>query len=155
VLRDGPELDEPSLSPTPGMDDLDALVEGVRGAGVDVVLTRRGATASLSPLVELNAYRIVQEALTNVVKHASTVRVTVLAECDGRELTLAIRDDGAPRPRGAAEPGHGITGMMERARILGGTLVAGPLPGGGYEVLARIPVSDDPARARLLPAGPA
>ena len=125
--------------PAPRLDDLGALVERIREAGVDVVLTRRVPAAALSPLVELNAYRIVQEALTNVVKHAGPVRATVKVMGDDTELTVTIRDEGPPMQEGLAEPGHGITGMLERARILGGTLRAGPLPGGGYEVLGRFP----------------
>ena len=155
VLRDGAEPDEPTLLPAPRLDDLDALVERIREAGVDVVLTRRGPTTALPPLVELNAYRIVQEALTNVVKHAGPVRATVHLECDDTELTITIRDDGPPDAEGSVEPGHGITGMLERARILGGTLRAGPLPGGGYEVVGQLPLSDRPATPRLLTADPA
>ena len=155
VLRDGTEPGEPSLTPTPRLDDLDALMERVREAGVEVVLARRGALASLPPLVGLNAYRIVQEALTNVIKHAGPVRVTVLVECDGEELAVRIRDEGPLTSGVATEAGHGITGMRERARILGGTLVAGPVSGGGYEVLGRIPLVEDLGRARLLPTGQA
>ncbi len=152
VLRDGAEPDEATLLPAPRLDDLEALVERIREAGVDVVLTRRVPDAPLSPLVELNAYRIVQEALTNVVKHAGAVRATVDVMGDETELTVKIRDDGPPITDGPAEPGHGITGMLERARILGGTLRAGPLPGGGYEVLGRFPISDRPAEPRRLTA---
>ena len=138
----------------PRLDDLDALIERIREAGVDVVLTRRGPTSALPPLVELNAYRIVQEALTNVIKHAGPVRATVHLECDDSELTIVVRDEGPPTAEASVEPGHGITGMLERARILGGTLRAHRLPGGGYEVVGRLPISDRPAMLRRLTAGP-
>jgi signal transduction histidine kinase len=154
VLRDGAEPNEPTVLPVPRLDDLDALIERIREAGVDVGLTRRGPTTALPPLVELNAYRIVQEALTNVIKHAGPVRATVHLARDDSELTITIRDDGPPTPGGSVEPGHGITGMLERARILGGTLRAGPLPGGGYEVVGQVPTSDRRATPRRLAAGP-
>jgi len=152
VLRDGTGVDEPTLSPVPGMDDLEALIGRIHTAGVDVVLTRGGPTTGLPPLVQLTAYRIVQEALTNVVKHAGSGAATVHLHCDGSELTVTIRDEGALTPTGSVEPGQGLTGMLERARILGGTLTAGPHPGGGYEVVARLPVTDRPATARVQTA---
>lgn len=155
VLRDGADADELPLMPVPRLDDLDALVERIRDAGVDVVLTRPGTTTELPQLVELNAYRIVQEALTNVIKHAGPVSATVHVVYDGSELTIKVRDGGPPTRPGSVEPGHGITGMRERARILGGTLRAGPLPGGGYEVVARLPVPDRPPTRRRLTADPA
>ena len=154
VLREGAEPDEPTLLPVPRLDDLDALVERIREAGVDVDLTRRGPTTALPPLVELNAYRIVQEALTNVIKHAGPVRATVHLVCDDSELTITIRDDGPRTWHGSVEPGHGITGMRERARILGGTLRTGPLPAGGYEVVAQLPLPDRPVTQRSLTADP-
>ena len=154
VLHHGAEPDEATLVPMPGLDDLDALIERVHEAGVDVVLTRRGRTNGLPPLVELNAYRIVQEALTNVIKHAGPVRATVHLECDGSELNIRIRDEGAPSLKGSVRPGHGITGMLERARILGGTLRADPLPDGGYEVLGQLPIADRGAMQRRLTADP-
>ena len=154
VLRDGANSDEATLVPMPRLGDLDALIERIREAGVDVVLTRRGPTSALPPLVELNAYRIVQEALTNVIKHAGPVRATVHLECDDSELTIVVRDEGPPTAEGSIEPGHGITGMRERARILGGTLRADRLSGGGYEIVGRLPISDRPAMMRRLTAGP-
>jgi signal transduction histidine kinase len=155
VLRDGTELDGPMLSPAPGMDDLDALIERVREAGIDVVLTRSGPTGVLPPLVELNAYRIVQEALTNVVKHAGAVRTTVQVGCADGELVIVVRDDGSPTTSAPVEPGHGIIGMRERARILGGTLRAEPLPGRGYEVVGRLPVPDLLPTQRAVAPDPA
>ncbi len=154
VLRDGTELDQPALSPAPRMDDLEAMFDRIREAGVEVTHTRRGPITPLPPLIELNAYRIVQEALTNVVKHAGPVGATVHLEQDDDELTITIRDEGPPMPEVTVEPGHGITGMLERARILGGTLQVGPLPGGGYEVVGHLPLSGRPATPRVLTADP-
>jgi signal transduction histidine kinase len=155
VLRDGSEHNEPTLAPAPRMENLDALLERTREAGVEVILTRRGTIPALPALIELNAYRIVQEALTNVVKHAGPVRATVHLQCDDNRLTITVRDDGPSTPEGSVEPGHGITGMLERARIVGGTLRAGPLPSGGYEVVGHLPISDRPGTPRLLTADPA
>lgn len=150
VLRDGTHLADPVLSPAPGTDDLDALVDRTREAGVDVVLTTRGAITALPPLVELNAYRIVQEALTNVVKHAGPVRASVELEYDGTQLTITVTDSGRRSKVGSVRPGHGITGMLERARILGGTLEAGPSPARGYQVVARLPVPERSGTPGLL-----
>lgn len=155
VLRDGTDLGAPALAPAPRLDDVEALVSRVREAGVDVVLTRRGPMAAVPALTELNAYRIVQEALTNVVKHAGPVRTTVdLVSAEG-ELSIVVRDAGPAVANAAVEPGHGIVGMRERARILGGTLTAGPLSGGGYEVIARIPLLDVAPMPRTFAADPA
>jgi signal transduction histidine kinase len=152
VLRDGSDLSEQTLSPAPQLHDLEALIDRTRDAGVDVVCTRSGAITPLPPLIELNAYRIVQEALTNVVKHAGPVTTTVELAYDERWLTITVRDCGPPLPSSSVVPGHGITGMLERARILGGTLEAGPLPGRGYEVVAHLPVPDRSATPELLTA---
>jgi signal transduction histidine kinase len=154
VLRDGAVPNEPTLLPAPQLEDLEALIERVREAGVDVDVTRRGPTTPLPQLVELNTYRIVQEALTNVIKHAGQVKASVLLVFDDRKLTITIRDDGPPTLEGSVAPGHGITGMRERARILGGTLRAGPLPGGGYQVVGQLPIPDRPATPQRLTADP-
>jgi signal transduction histidine kinase len=91
--------------------------------------------------VELSAYRIAQEALTNVTKHASGARTRVEIGHGASELTVTVTDDGSPNPvRSAASGGLGIPGMRERAELLGGTLTAGPEPGGGFIVTARLPV---------------
>lgn len=131
VLRTG---DDAPRSPTPGLDGLAALVAGVRASGLDVRLD----LPSLPPLpasVELAAYRIVQEALTNVTRHARATTATVTVGIDDG-LTVEITDDGIG---GAAVPGNGIPGMRERATSVGGTLEAGPRPGGGFRVAARLP----------------
>ena len=156
VLRDGAELDEPTLSPAPRMDDLDALIDRIREAGVDVVLTRRGPTTALSPLIELNAYRIVQEALTNVVKHAGPVRATVHLEYDDSRA-----DHHDPRRRatepgrlGRARPRHH---RNARAGQDPGWNPAGrpACPAAATRSSASFPSQTDSATPRLLTADPA
>lgn len=146
VLRKGEERAD--LAPQPGLDQLDSLIDQVRVAGMPVEVTVSGsAPASLSPGVNLSAYRIVQEALTNVLKHGggAPTRVAMTFGDDG--LDLAVTDSGpgtgASLPgAGAGQPptgGQGLIGMRERVAMFGGDLQAGPLPGGGYEVRAHIP----------------
>ena len=155
VLRDGADQTENQLLPAPQLRDLDALIDRTRTGGVDVTLTRGGNVTDLPPLVELNAYRIVQEALTNVVKHAGPVSATVAVEYDASQLTITVRNDGPPSPDRVVVTGHGITGMHERARILSGTLDAGPLPNGGYKVVGRLPLSNQSPTLRTIAAAPA
>ncbi len=133
VLRRG---DDAPLAPTPGLADLETLVAGVRAGGLDVRVVQPEPPPALAPAVELVAYRIVQEALTNVTRHAHANAVTVaLGYGDG--VTIEVTDDGIG---GAAGPGNGIAGMRERAAALGGTVEAGPRPGGGFRVAAHLPV---------------
>jgi len=122
-------------APAPRLDDLDTLVAGVRAGGLDARLEVDGRAGPLPAAVELAAYRIVQEALTNVTRHARADLVTVrLGYGDG--VTVEVTDDGVGGPAG---PGNGITGMRQRAAALGGTVEAGPLPGGGFRVVAHLP----------------
>ncbi|MBV9093773.1 MAG: sensor histidine kinase [Streptosporangiaceae bacterium] len=143
----------PALFPAPGLADLDRLVSRTACAGVDVDVTRHGQPKDLPASVDMSAYRLVQEALTNVVKHAHTDNCQVLIGYGGDELTVEVTDNGAGVPalamagagdRGgtAAEVrhGHGLTGMRERVTLLGGQFSAGPLPGYGFRVSARIPL---------------
>ena len=158
VLR--PETDLDGLGPQPGLADLPRLVEQTRGAGLDVSLATDGVSAGLPARVDLFAYRIVQEALTNVLKHAGPgARATVRLGTDRRGIVIEVLDGGSAdkglesasgrrledsdRPDG--RPGHGIVGMRERARLLGGTLDARPRPGGGFSVVARLPTGGEPA----------
>jgi signal transduction histidine kinase len=139
VLRGKSE--QPPLAPTVGLDQLDELVSRAAAAGVEVDLRVRGDRRSLPASVDLAAFRIVQESLTNVVRHAGAGAVTVeLAYGDG-ELRVQIDDDG--RGTGSLSEdgaGSGIAGMRERAAALGGIFEAGPLAAGGFRVLARIPI---------------
>ena len=136
VLRE--HADTP-LAPQPGLDQLDALVEQVRGAGLAARLTRTGTPEPLSPGAQLAVYRLVQEALTNTLKHArgASAAEVRLHFGDGA-LSLEVVDDGAQ-----AEPktdGHGLVGMRERAAAYGAAVDAGPRRGGGWRVDARFPV---------------
>ncbi|THJ66276.1 sensor histidine kinase [Arthrobacter echini] len=132
-----------STRPVPTLDDIDALVQSVRRAGVRVSCRRIGTPLRPLPLgAELTAYRVVQESLTNVLKHAGENSTTeVSLDYGGRGLTVAVDDDGrgaAPLP-GTAGAGQGITGMSERVRLYDGVVTAAPRVGGGYRVEAFIP----------------
>ncbi|WP_432841349.1 sensor histidine kinase [Dactylosporangium sp. CA-092794] len=136
VLRD--QTDEPDLHPQPGIADLDGLCERIRAAGPRVEYRSTGELSTLDLGVQLAAYRIVQEALTNTLKHAgpqTTVRLTL--STDDIRLRILIRDTGSPGAHpGPNEHGHGLIGMRERAALYGGTITAGPAPGGGWTVQA-------------------
>ncbi|MBX9396283.1 sensor histidine kinase [Streptomyces sp. TRM72054] len=147
VLR--PEAEGDGLGPQPGLADLPRLVAEVREAGLDVTVTG-GVGAPLPARVDLSAYRIVQEALTNVLKHSGPgTRTEVRLRGEGDGLTIEVLDDGrgaAVRSMSGAHeglPGHGIVGMRERAVLLGGGLDAGPRPGGGFRLTARLPVTGE------------
>jgi signal transduction histidine kinase len=156
VLRDA-SGETASLSPQPGLADLaDAVVEASE-SGIATELIVDGERRDLPPGVELAAYRIVQEALTNVLKHAgasASAQVRLAYERDA--VVLEVTDDG----RGAVTSlfgrggGHGLIGMRERVAIYGGTLSAGPRPGGGYRVRASLPIQHDDERSATDVAGP-
>ncbi|MFE3862041.1 sensor histidine kinase [Streptomyces goshikiensis] len=126
--------------PQPGVEELAGLLERVRGSGLEVSYERTGAVRGLPAALEATVHRVVQEALTNVVKHAGASRVSVRLEYGARELAVTVTDDGrgpasGGRGSGAAPGGHGLIGIRERAAAHGGTAVAGPGPGGsGFEV---------------------
>jgi signal transduction histidine kinase len=129
--------------PQPGLDRLGELAASLRAAGLDVALRREAAAAApaLPAGVDLSAYRIVQEALTNTVRHADARRAEVTVRAADGVLEIDVRDDGCgTSTRRAQGAGRGIAGMRERAAMLGGTLDAGPLPGGGFRVHARLPL---------------
>jgi signal transduction histidine kinase len=137
VLR-SPGEDSPR-QPQPGVAQLEPLVESVRRAGLPVEVRVEGTGRPLPPGVDLSAYRIVQEALTNSVKHAGAAQASVLLRYGERELELEVVDDGRG-PRSSASAGHGLAGMRERTALLGGQLDVGPGPGGGFAVRARLPL---------------
>ncbi|WP_440104287.1 sensor histidine kinase [Streptosporangium sp. H16] len=143
-----PETGEEPLR-RPGLDRLGELVEPFRAAGLEVAVRREGTGAgtggALPAGVDLSAYRIVQEALTNTLRHAGAGRAEVTVRAAAGMLELDILDDGrgsgtGDEGGGDGGTGHGIAGMRERAAMLGGTLDAGPLPGGGFRVHARLPL---------------
>jgi signal transduction histidine kinase len=131
-------------SPAPRLSELGDLVANVAASGLDVTLDSDPRPPALPAAVELAAYRIVQEALTNVSRHARarSARVTVRY---GDEVTVEVVDDGVGAASGPPVAGNGIRGMRERAGALGGTVEAGPLPGGGFRVAARLPVREEAA----------
>ncbi len=133
------------LAPQPGLGGLDALVAQARDSGLEVELVTEGEPASLPAGIDLSAYRIVQEALTNTLKHAGPVRTRVAVRYGAGELQLEIADDGAPgRPAangGAGGDGQGLLGMRERVALYGGELRAGRRPEGGFVVRATLPLA--------------
>ncbi|MFE9928209.1 sensor histidine kinase [Streptomyces sp. NPDC005533] len=153
VLRSEQPDDPATLQhPQPTLAELDALVDNVRGAGLDVTTETAGIRRALTPGVELTAYRIVQEALSNCLRHAPGSRVEVGIAYGPRELHLCIANSAPTRPvlpsQGA---GHGLLGMRERAGMLGGELAAGPRPDGGYEVSAVLPMDPQHPPAGTAP----
>jgi signal transduction histidine kinase len=132
--------------PQPGLARLDELAEPLRLAGLDVVVRREGEAPALPAGVDLSAYRIVQEALTNTLRHARATRAEVTVRHEDHAVELEVRDDGrgVPLMADGGGAGQGLVGMRERAALLGGTLEAGPLPGGGFRVHARLPLEASP-----------
>jgi signal transduction histidine kinase len=139
LRREGEQPDD--LAPQPRLGQLDALLSEVAGGALDVQVVECGTPRELPPTVEVSAYRIVQEALTNVLKHSTAERVVVRLVYEPSSFAVEITDDG--RPREAARPaggGHGVLGMRERATLHRGELVAAPLDSGGYRVRATFPL---------------
>jgi signal transduction histidine kinase len=144
----------PVLAPQPGVEDLADLLEQARTAGLPVSLTIGGDPRPVPAGEALAVYRVVQESLTNVRKHAGPGATAVVSlDYDEDGLLIRVTDDGAgasavpgrlggvPGPTGSTGPGHGLAGMRERVELYGGTARSGPRPGGGYEVVARLPVA--------------
>jgi len=147
--------DAADTAPPVGLERLDDLAAQVREAGLKVRVERTGPAIALPPAVDLSAYRIIQEALTNVLKHAgaTTATVTVAPEDAGVRLTVVNDGPVAAAPGGG---GQGLIGMRERVALFGGTLAAGPRDGGGFEVRAWLPgLPAVPAGAALVPGGEA
>ncbi|MFG2039167.1 sensor histidine kinase [Dactylosporangium sp. NPDC048998] len=131
-------------TPAPGLADLERLAGEARGAGLPVTLDTVGEPRALPPQVDRAAYRIVQEALTNVRRHAGPdATATVVVGYGPAELTLVVTDDGAGAAAGAGQAGNGIAGMRHRAATFGGTVEAGPREAGGFEVRATIPLREE------------
>ena len=141
VLRS--EVDRPGRGPQPGLGDLEALVRRMQEAGLDARLRFEGEVRELSPGPALAAYRVVQEALTNTLKHAGRTRVEVTVRFEPAGVTLEVLDDGttaAPARNGST--GHGLIGMRERMALYGGRVDAGPRRPAGWAVRAHLPASD-------------
>jgi signal transduction histidine kinase len=140
MRRDDDGLD---LTPQPGLDMLAGLLADVRAAGLDVRLVVDGEPRPLPRGVDLSAYRILQEGLTNVLKHSDAKVATVHIGYDRTQVELEVRDDGRG-PTGSNDlghgPGHGLVGIGERVKIYGGELTAGPIDGGGFALLVRLPL---------------
>ena len=144
VLRTADE--ELAIGPQPGLDSLTSLVQQVREAGVLVELRIEGEPHQLPPGVDLSAYRIVQEALTNTIKHAHAGKVEVTVRHGPSAVELEIVDDGVGRTATANGSGHGLVGMRERVALYGGALESGSRAEGGYAVRARLPFGGGSAR---------
>lgn len=145
MLRgDGEEI---GLTPAPGLADLATLVDNARRSGMDVHFQLDGYRRQLPPGPELSVYRIVQEALTNIRKHAGRSHASVRVTCSDTAILAEVDDDGAREPlANAAVPGtgQGLIGMRERVALYGGTLIAGPSAAGGFQVRASIPIAEQP-----------
>ncbi|MGW5657372.1 sensor histidine kinase [Streptomyces humi] len=142
VLR-GPQDEEQPAVPAPGLAGLADLTGSFRGAGLAVTVSVGGARLPLPASTDLTAYRILQEALTNVTKHSAAREARVCLDYSPGLFRLTVTNDGVVRPPGPRDPhsGYGILGMRERARSVGGRLSAGPRPGGGFEVVADLPLT--------------
>ncbi len=139
----GPGPGQAPLGPAPGLAGIERLAAVTLDAGVQVEVDWHGSREPLPADIDLSAFRIIQEAVTNVVRHAGTSQCRVLINQQDGQLAIEVTDSG--RGAGVAGTGYGITGMRERAALLGGDFSAGPRPGGGFRVAARLPV---PAAAR-------
>ncbi len=149
VLRQADDADP--TQPAPGLAQLDTLVAGARRAGLATTLTVTGTAVPLPAAADLAAYRIIQESLTNTIRHAGPATAAVAVSYTGDEVRICVTDTGLGQPveaggNGTGTGGHGLAGMRERAAAVGGSVETGPAPGGGFRVMARLPL---PA-----PAGP-
>jgi signal transduction histidine kinase len=141
-LLQAPE-DGDGLAPQPGLARLEELLEATRATGIAVELSVEGPERPVPAGVDLSAFRIVQEALTNVLKHSGSTTASVRLAYRPDALEIEVTDDGIGAPEGIAGHGerHGLVGMRERAALFGGTFEAGPRPGGGFVVRARLPLA--------------
>jgi signal transduction histidine kinase len=136
--------EDPELSPQPGLGRLDPLLEQVRRAGLPVSLEIHGEPAPLPHALDLSAYRIVQEGLTNALKHAHAGRAEVVVTYAADEVRIEVRDDGHGAPEGDGM-GHGLIGIRERVKIYGGDMTAGRENGGGFVLRTRLPLRSERA----------
>jgi signal transduction histidine kinase len=148
LLRQAGDPVAPTEVPAPGLDALDDLLDGLRAAGLAVDFQVAGSPVTLTPATDRTAYRVVQESLTNVRKHASQQRAYLTLNYDRNDLSIAVDDPGSGTERDTAGDHHGgppsggrhgILGMRERVHAIGGRLTAGPRPGGGFQVRATLP----------------
>ncbi len=141
VLRD-PDDGAPT-APQPTLEDLPGLIERVRGAGIDVQFAEQGPPSAMTPAASLGAYRIVQEGLTNVVRHAPGATAEVALRWSAEQVEIRVHNGppghGPERDGVSPGPGRGLLGIRERAELVGGTVRADPCPDGGFEVVARLP----------------
>ena len=133
------EEDAAPLAPAPGLDQLDELIGEVRAAGLEVSVALAGDVRPLPASIDLSAYRIVQEALTNTLRHAGTAATRIVLRFEPDELAVEVLDDGNGVGASSGQ-GSGLAGMRERVALVGGTLVAEQVPGGGFRVAARMPL---------------
>lgn len=138
LLRD--ETDGAPLAPQPRVTELPQLAERLRGTGLDVAIDVEGRPVTLEPAIDLSAYRIVQESLTNALRHGTATAARVVVGYRPSELELEITDNGRPKAEMSPGGGRGLAGMRERAAFFGGRLDHGHLPGGGYRVHASLPL---------------
>jgi signal transduction histidine kinase len=137
-----PDGSDAERLPQPGLDRLDELLESLRGTGLPIEIVVQGNPRDLLPGADLAAYRIVQEALTNTLKHAGAAHARVVLRYDHVDLQIEVADDGRGPPQSDAPLGRGLIGMHERVALFGGSLETGARPGGGFLVRARIPLAE-------------
>jgi signal transduction histidine kinase len=141
ILRDTEQAGA-ALAPLPGLPQLPALLDQVRTAGLPVDLTVEGTPRPLATSIDLSLYRIVQEALTNALKHAGATRAEVIVRYAAHDVRVEVADDGRrASPTAARSEGAGTIGMRERVALFGGELRVGPRPQGGYAVRVCLPIS--------------
>jgi signal transduction histidine kinase len=142
-LRSDDSEDAPLRPPGAGLADLGDLIAGVKGAGLTVDLDMAAAPAAIPPTIAHAGYRIVQEGLTNVLRHSTAAHARVRIGQDEGALLVEVLDDGRAKAATGTGGGHGVLGMRERAAALGGTCEAGQVPGGGWRIRARIPIEQE------------
>lgn len=144
VLR-GDESVDGERAPQPRISDVQDLALQAQQAGLETTVTSEGDATRLPEAIQLSAYRIIQEALTNILRHAGASHATILIRCTSSTLEVEVQDDGKRASQPAESAGHGLVGMRERVQLFGGDLRTGPQPGGGFRVLARLPLESRPA----------